>query len=321
MAVGLIWSKGDGQQYSYLETNYNNAKNANADLNSYADTLRDPTINANIMHERVKLFEPQLGGPFNVNRLVASSIEVAANWYGDDRRQPMWYRDARTRPAEMHRITCESEAYLADVLAAGAESCEFFGQCNHLDYETWITWPSAGFQGQTVRVFRFVPNNYLYNQQTYQAAVGDAAAVEIEVPPLSDELDIALDERRRELDKASVGALQLNELDRRVAEAENRLIEKLAEHPDRTRPAYQGTALALAYDGGLPLIGDVEVQYLEDFLADPREPRLSQPAEEMFEPAGAPASGVRFRWNRSLPSRWRAYPSLLPLLRRDGYIP
>jgi hypothetical protein len=318
MAVGPIWSKGSENQYAHLEVNYNSAKAAPGDLATFARNLRDPAINANILHERAKLFRPRLAA-YQFNALVASSVEVAANWYGDDK-EPMWYRDARTRPAEMHRITCESEAYLADLLAAGAEGCEFFGQCKHVDFETWITWPRTGFVGQNVRVFRFVPNNYLYNEETYQAQVGIATAVEDQIPPLSDALSDALDERREELDKASVGTAQLDELERRIETAENKLIEKLAEHPDRMRRAYQGTPLAIAYDGGVPLIGDVEVQYLEDFLADPREPRLSQPAEEMFEPAGAPASGVRFRWNRNLPSRWPAYPPLVPLFQGDGIL-
>jgi hypothetical protein len=318
MAVGPIWSKGDRGQYTHLELNYNNAKDATSELKAFARNLRDPAINANILHERAKLFQPRLDAN-QFDALVASSVEVAANWYGDDK-EPMWYRDARTRPAEMHRITCESEAYLADLLAAGAERCEFYGQCKHLDFETWITWPRTGFLGQKVRVFRFVPNNYLYNEDTYQAHVGIAGAVENQIPPLSTALNEALEERRDELDKASVGTAQLDTLERKIETAENKLIEKLAEHPDRMRRAYQGTPLAIAYDGGLPLIGDVEVQYLEDFLADPREPRLSQPAEEMFEPAGAPASGVRFRWNHKLPRKWPAYPPLVPLFQQDGFL-
>jgi hypothetical protein len=318
MAVGLIWSKGDGQQYSYLETNYNEAKNANADLATFARILRDSVINANLLYERAKLFRSQLDAK-RFDALVASSVLVAGNWFGEDK-EPMWHRDAHTRPAEMHRIMCESEAYLAELLAAGAEGCEFFGQCNHLDFETWITWPRSGYLGQKIRVFRFVPNNYLYNEDTYQAQVGAAGNVENQIPAFSTALSGALDELRSELDKASVGGARLDDLEREIEEAESNLIEKLAEHPNRRRAAYKGTPLAVAYDGGLRLLGDVEIQYLEDFLPDPREPRLSQPAEQMFEPAGAPASGVRFRWNRTLPNRWRPYKPLVPMFQRDALL-
>ena len=242
----------------------------------------------------------------------------------------MWYRDTRTRPAEVHRITCASEAYLADLLVAGAAGCQFFGQCNHPEYETWITWPRSGFVGEVVNVWRYTGDNYLYNRAMYPPAVTltiadrtalarssasqlqvltDDKAEEVRVlaDAANDGLLVELRARRRGL-QLPIDAGEQRQLDEDVRDAENALIEQLAQHPDPKYTAFKGTALAVADDRGLPLVGDVRVEYLEDFLTDPREPALNQPPAEMFAPAGAPAGGVRFRWDRTLPGTWPPYP-------------
>jgi hypothetical protein len=243
---------------------------------------------------------------------------------------------------------CEAEAYLADLLASGAKECQFFGQCEHTEFEIWITWPRAGFVGEPVRIWHYSLNDYLYNDEVYspaseqgldqmlkrtfarslmtRSARFDQTSAMLEaqrrtddeegkvVKAAADDLnEKLLDEQRKrrlEFDKATLSLQQIEDVNKKVSLAESNLVSKLAEHPDRFRAAFKGTVLAKAFDGGLPILGDIRIQYLEDFLTDPREPRLNQLADEMFEPAGIPADGVRIRWDRTLPGSWPAYKTI-----------
>src|SRR5436853_2756736 len=169
MAIGPHWSKGNREEFVELENYFNQARANAGALARFAANLRSPSINANIMCERARLFAPYIeaGDRPRVRTLFSA---IADNWYIDDG-QPMWYRDTTSRPAEMHRVTCASEAYLADLLGAGAAGCEFFGQCEHPEFETWITWPRHGFVGEYLRVSVFASNNYLYDRAMYPPAV------------------------------------------------------------------------------------------------------------------------------------------------------
>ncbi len=330
MAIGPNWSKGNHDEYVNLE-NYFNATTGDHDgLRAFAAALRDPDGTANVMCERARLFADHIPAAARP-QVRASFARIAQNWYGDGG-EPMWHRSTRTHPAEMHRVTCASEAFLADLLVAGAAGCEFYGQCNHPEYETWITWPLNGFIDEYVKVFRYTGDNYLYNRAMYPPAVTltmedrhalanldddvlqalqqfKAADVRKHAAAANADLIVELRARRRAL-HLPVGAGDQQQLDDAVRDAENALIEQLAQHPDPKNTAFKGTALAIADDRGLRLIGDVRVQYLEDFLSDPREPALNQPPAAMFTPAGAPAQGVRFRWDRTLPGAWPAYPPI-----------
>ncbi len=333
MSVGPIWSKGNDNEYFYLENFFNeSARNHRVELQDFFDVLSDPTQNANVITERARLFSTFVVNPNHRASLREVLERVAQNWFGDNG-QPMWHRSAQTRPAEMHRVTCASEAYLAQLLLAGAERCEFYGQCNHRDFETWITWPREGFRGQVVRVWRCVPDNYLYDRVIYGqarsasldelailAALNPAqldqvrdfqiAVVTDQATAANQELLDALQARRDGYHAPTSGPAGRQAFDDAVREAENNLVAVLGGHPDPHNPAFRGTALAVPDDRGLRLRGDVQVQDLREFLADPREPALNQPADELLAAGGPPADGVRFRWNRALPGNWPPYPPI-----------
>jgi hypothetical protein len=321
MSVGPIWSKGNAGQYELLETLFNQAKeNAPDALVAFADFLR--IENTNVIGEQIRLYS-RFGPAQMIADYYTEYRRAANNWFGDDG-YPMWSRRTKTRPAEIHRVICAAESYLADLLVAGAATCQFFGQCKHHEFEMWITWPPYGFVGEEVRVWLFSPNDYLYTEDDYTTALprigGDplaAGMVEAQVIVAADEVRAAHADLRAYLDDLRFGPAYIRELEENIEDAEAVLLNTAASHPNREFAAFKGTPLAIPYDGGLPVIGDVSVQYFEDFLADPREPRLNQPPEEKDSPAGAPASGVRFRWDRARPRRWPAYQPLVKWVRED----
>jgi hypothetical protein len=320
MSVGPVWSKGNAGQYTELEDLFNAAKAASTDgLADFAEALRQDG-DANVICEQIRLLDT-ISEAEAIRAYYSRFKSAADNWFGDDGR-PMWSRHTKTRPAEMHRVICEAEAYLADLLIAGAERCQFFGQCKHHDFEMWLTWPPYGFVGEEVRVWLFSGNDYLYTEDAYAGGAplavtpkrdpdGELAnTVALGVAAANDDLVAAYRGLRDGLDDPSLSPSVFRDLDEAVQAAQGKLINTAAGHPDLDFPAFKGTALAIASDVGLPVLGDISIQYLEDFLADPREPRLNQPPEAMLSPAGAPAAGVRFRWDRTRPGYWPPYRPL-----------
>jgi hypothetical protein len=322
MSIGPVWGEGSRPGYKRLADNFNALLDdaGRRKLRDLAAALRDRAANPNLIVEQAKTF-----GGGNITSAAALSYvttyrPVAQNWYGDDGK-PMWSRTTLSRPAEIHRVNCEARALLADLLAAGAAGCEIFGQCEHPEFEVWLTWPRAGYVGATVRMFVLSPDDYVYATPTYRPGDGaerPATLVENERDQKNAALVELLGKQRELYDNPATGDLQLRELDEKIRVAEDELTATLASYPDPMWSAFVGTALAVAPDTGLPILGDIDISYLSESFDDPREPRLSQRPAEVMEPAGPPCSGLRVRWDRRAPGRWPAYPTMNEAMKAAG---
>src|SRR5215213_5088441 len=194
MSIGPVWGQGSGPGYVRLARDFKallDADPSGSRLRGLAAALRDRDANPNLIVEQAKAFKGgTLGQP--ARDYVEEYRQVARNWYGDDGK-PMWSRASTSRPAEIHRVNCEARALLADLLASGASDCKIFGQCEHSEFEVWLTWPRTGYVGATVRMFIFSENDYLYTHPTYRP--GDTteqpmSLISVEDPRLTtDELE------------------------------------------------------------------------------------------------------------------------------------